>query len=82
MVGPDVTSQRCTNDSFVYCQDLSEYGGVSNIEQGFHGKPTLKKHYKTSILTSTSSSHPMRHFTRKCILAVPIIFKMETLKPS
>ena len=35
------------NDSFVCYQNLSEYIGILNIKQGFHGKPSLKKHYKT-----------------------------------
>ena len=35
------------NDSFVCLtdQDLSEYVGLENIEQGFHGEPALKNHY-------------------------------------
>ena len=33
------------NDSFVCYQDLSEYVGLENIWQGFHGEPALKKHY-------------------------------------
>ena len=35
------------NDSFVSHQDLSDYGGLANIERGFHGEPALKKGYKT-----------------------------------
>ena len=35
------------NDSFVCYQDLSEYVCLLNIEQGFHGEPALKNHYKT-----------------------------------
>ena len=35
------------NDSFVSHKDLSEYVGLANIEQGFHGEPALKKGYKT-----------------------------------
>ena len=33
------------NGSFVCYQDLSEYVGLENIEQGFHDEPALKKHY-------------------------------------
>ena len=33
------------NDSFVCCPDLSEYVGLEDIEQGFHGEPALKKYY-------------------------------------
>ena len=33
------------NDSFVFYQDLSEYVGLENIKQGFHGDSALKKHY-------------------------------------
>ena len=36
-----------SNDSFVCYKDLLEYVGLLNIEQGFHGQPELKKHYKT-----------------------------------
>ena len=35
------------NDYFVSHQDLSEYVGLANIEQGFPGEPALKKGYKT-----------------------------------
>ena len=35
------------NDSFVCYQDLSDYDGLENIKQEFHGDPALKKHYKT-----------------------------------
>ena len=34
-----------SNDSFVCYKDLSEYVGLENILQGFHGEPALKKHY-------------------------------------
>ena len=34
-----------SNDSFVCYQNLSEYDGLKNIEQKFHGKPALKKYY-------------------------------------
>ena len=37
------------NDFFVCYQDLSEYVGLENIKQGFHGEPAFKKHYKTLI---------------------------------
>ena len=56
------------NDSFACYQNLLEYVGLENIWQGFHGEPALKKHYKTLILTSTSSSATTRHFIRKWIL--------------
>ena len=32
-----------SNDSSVCYQDLSEYVGLENIKQGFHGEPALKK---------------------------------------
>ena len=33
-------------NEFIVCyQDLSEYVGLVNIEQGFHGEPALEKHY-------------------------------------
>ena len=35
------------NDSFVGYQDLSEYVGLENLKQGFHGDEALKKYYKT-----------------------------------
>ena len=74
-----------SNDSFVCYQDLSEYVGLENIERGFHGEPALKKHYKTLILTSTSSSSSTRHFISKSILykkiAMPIIFHMTPCEP-
>ena len=33
------------DNSFVCYQDLSEYVGLENIEQGFHCEPAVKKHY-------------------------------------
>ena len=73
------------NDSFVCYQDLSEYVGLENIEQGFHGEPALKKHYLTLISTSTSSSATTRDFITKCMLykkiAMPIIFLMTPCEP-
>ena len=35
------------NDLFVSYQDLSEYYGLLNIEQGFYGEPSLNKCGKT-----------------------------------
>ena len=73
------------NDSFVCYQDLSEYVGLENIKEGFHGEPAFQKHYLTLICTSTSSSATTRHFTRKSILykkiAMPIIFHMTPCEP-
>ena len=68
------------NDFFVYYQDHSEYIGLSNIEQGFHGEPALKKHYKTSIWISTSSSAITKHFIRKCILSTKIYMLPSSFK--
>ena len=36
-----------SNDFFVCYQDLVEYVGLSNIDQGFHGEPALTKYYTT-----------------------------------
>ena len=41
--GPMMSRQTdVLNDCFVCYQDLSEYVGLENIEQGFHGEPSLK----------------------------------------
>ena len=34
-----------SSDSFVRYQNLSEYVGLKNIKQGFHGEPALKNYY-------------------------------------
>ena len=34
-----------SNEYIVCYQDLPEYVGLENIEQGFHGQPALKKHF-------------------------------------
>ena len=52
-----------SNDSFVCYQDLSEYVGLESFLLEFHGEPALKKHYWTLILTSTSSSATLEHFS-------------------
>ena len=51
-LGQILKFQDVSNEYFVCYEDLSDYVGLSNSEERFHGDQTLKMHTKPKCLTS------------------------------